>query len=129
LISQAEGLDFANYNNLKYFELNPRDSSLDEIQTPFDFMASLCVRKMNFFSSHLVPLFQQENIFHGYHSGWSYDVHRYFHSSFRSFVFQIMILCTRGKTELLSASHPSALPLEVSHDRFADSLSSLLLSP
>jgi hypothetical protein len=112
VISSTEGLDFANYNNLKYFELNPWESSMEEISGPFDWMASLCVRKMTSFTSYSIPIYQKKFIFHGYHSGWWFDVHRFYHPSFRSFVFLVMLSCARGKNKK-QLFNPSILPLEV----------------
>jgi hypothetical protein len=125
-ITSTEGLDFANYNNLRYFELNPWESSMEEISAPFDWMASLCVRKMNSsLASSSVPIYQKKFIFHGYHYGWWVDVHRFYHPSFRSFVFLVMLSCTRGKNKQDTSFNASILPLEVKSPKLSLSSSSL----
>lgn len=97
---------------MQYFEVNPWGSSLDEIYTPFDFMASLCLRKM-ICSTKILPIHERKNTFNGYHSGWSFDVHKYYHTSFRSFVFLILLHCSKRNIPQDNTISPSSLPREV----------------
>lgn len=90
VISHAEGVDFANYYNLFYYELSPFTSSHDEISSPFDHLASLCTRRMLPSSSSFTNCILRDP---AKGTGWTIETHKLFHPSFRSFVKMILFQC------------------------------------